>query len=71
MSTIEELEEERDVCFENLNLAREAWQEAEIRLEAARIEEYELHLAADRTRRLLFSTFAGIVIAVVAINIWG
>jgi hypothetical protein len=71
MSTIEELEQERDDRFDELNLAREAWQDAELRLEAARFEEYELQQAADRARRLLFSTFAGIVIAVVAINIWG
>jgi hypothetical protein len=71
MSTIEELERERDERFEKLNDAREAWQEAELRLEAARIEEHELQESADRARRLLFSTFASIVIAVIAINIWG
>jgi hypothetical protein len=71
MSTIEELEQERDECFENLTLAREAFDNSELRLEAARIEQYELDQAADRARRLLFSTFASIVIAVVAINIWG
>jgi hypothetical protein len=71
MSTIEELEQERDKCFENLNLAREAWENSELKLEAARIEEYELQAAAERARRLLFSTFASIVVAVVAISIWG
>jgi hypothetical protein len=70
MSTIEELEQERDECFENLNLAREAWQKSELRLEAARFEEHELQQAADRARRLLFATFASIIIAAVAINIW-
>jgi hypothetical protein len=71
MSTIEELEQERDECFENLNLAREAWQKSELKLEAARIEQHELQLAADRAQRILYSAFTGVLVAVVAISIWG
>lgn len=71
MSTIEELREESDRCYQEQCRAFEAWMDAEADLQVAIEHENELQRKHERAKRFLFFGMIGVGLGMLAGKLFG